>query len=110
MKRSVVLVALLAFPLAGCFADQKQQVASCELEAMHLYPGKQSVDDLLNIHDYIRTCMQAHGYEFSPSQSACESSATMVDDPSCYAPMSWVGQLLYRLETGSKLREGDNHR
>jgi hypothetical protein len=36
VKRIVAI--LLAFPLAGCFADQRQQAAACKLEALRLYP------------------------------------------------------------------------
>jgi hypothetical protein len=72
MKRGVVLV-LLSLPLAGCLADQKQQIAACKLEATRLYPNEvPPLSDKLNT--YVRTCMEAHGYEYDAVQKKCKKA------------------------------------
>jgi hypothetical protein len=95
-----LLALLLALPLVGCYADQKQQVAACKLEAMRLYPGREPMVSE-NIGDYIRTCMGAHAYELNVLQSSCFVTDDFKYDPGCYAPASWVARHIYYLETGS---------
>jgi hypothetical protein len=99
MKRGVILV-LLSLPLAGCLADQKQQIAACKLEATRLYPNEvPPLSDKLNT--YVRTCMEAHGYEYDAVQKKCEEGYMgMGTDAYCYVPASWFGRLTYKLETG----------
>jgi hypothetical protein len=97
-----LLALLLALPLAGCYSDQKQQVAACKLEAMRLYPGDAPS---FKIGDYIQTCMETHAYEINVPQSSCVVTDNYKYDPGCYAPVSWVGRHLYNLETGSNAHD-----
>jgi hypothetical protein len=92
---AVAIVLLL--PLGGCFADQQQQLASCKVDAMRLYPDKSPFISY-TIEEYVTRCMEMHGYNYSSSLSACV--APTKDDPRCWAPTSWIGRLIYRLETG----------
>jgi hypothetical protein len=100
ISRGAVLV-LLSLPLAGCFADQKQQLAACKLEAIKLYPNEQQQYSA-KVGDFLKACMGAHGYEYDAFQKMCGSSVGIPTpvDLYCYVPTSWVGWLVYRLETG----------
>jgi len=103
MRRPWGLIAIvLMLPLGGCFAEQEQQLASCKLEAMRLYPNENpAAFPSGKIGDYIDTCMGAHGYKFSLGPSSCKPHGYAFEiDPHCYVPTSWVGWLIYRLETG----------
>jgi hypothetical protein len=109
VKRIVAI--LLAFPLAGCFADQRQQAAACKLEALRLYPTDRP--DMGHLPDenvvadrsiYIQMCTAAHGYEYYSSQSACGPRSSSSSNEYCYAPFGWVQRLIYRIETGSRLQ------
>jgi hypothetical protein len=96
MKRGAVLV-LLTLPLAGCFADQKQQLASCKLEAIKLYPNEDQ-NYSIKVNHYVTTCMGVHNYEYDGSKTGCGVTGNE-QQPCCYEPTSWVGRLLYDLET-----------
>lgn len=53
-----VVMLLPALLLAGCFDDQKRQVAQCEAEAMRAK---------VNASSYVPACMIAAGYTFNPA-------------------------------------------
>jgi len=98
VRRAVI--ALLALPLTGCFADQKQHTAACEIEALHTYPA----DHYNQIDNYIIKCMAAYGYDKAFFQSKCPNTPMLVREPTCYAPMGRLGRLIYQFETGSELK------
>jgi hypothetical protein len=88
---------VLLLPLGGCVADQQQQVASCKIDAMRLYPDKSPFVSY-TIEEYVTRCMETHGYKYYPTPHACVALSR--DDGRCYVPTSWLGRLIYRLETG----------
>jgi hypothetical protein len=105
MRQSWSLIAIvLVLPLGGCVAEQQQQqLASCKLEAARAYPNEPAnIRGDEKVEDYMETCMEAHGYEFSESATTCiaDISAYKRDAP-CYVPTSWFARLIYRLETGN---------
>jgi hypothetical protein len=56
-----VMALLLLFALAGCFDDQKQQLARCDLDARHRYPNempftKYTEDVKLHASERLRLC------------------------------------------------------
>jgi hypothetical protein len=61
MRRLTML--LLLMTLGGCFSDQKQELARCQLEANKIYPNFFDMPPGQPI-DQIRLCMQAAGYEW----------------------------------------------
>jgi hypothetical protein len=92
---------VLVLPLGGCSADQEQQLALCKVEAMRLYPNETTAEPFGKIGKYMEACMQARGYKFTASLSACPyGGAFPTDNPLCYVPTSLIGRLIYRLETG----------
>ena len=90
-------VALIALPLSGCFADQEQQVASCENEAMHTHPREQ-LSTGAHIGDYMQTCMEAHGYDWNLTDKRCRVTNTVERNPYCYTPSDPLDRLLYLIE------------
>jgi hypothetical protein len=102
----LIAIVVLLLPLGGCFADQEQQLASCKLEAMRLYPGEELTSYSVvstKLTDYVETCMKVHGYNFSASSTWCRSYiSAFQSNPYCYVPASWIGRLIYRPEIGDQ--------
>ncbi len=93
-----LLVLVLGFPLAGCFADQKRQVAACEIEALKTYPGEQ-LETSPKVGSFMQTCMAAHGYAWHIIDERCNVSFTTERNPYCYIPDNPIGRWIYQLET-----------
>lgn len=62
MLRLFPLVGVLF--LAGCYAGQKQQLASCELQAKREVQKNSDLPYDVEVSEYIVLCMRARGYEF----------------------------------------------
>ena len=104
------IVIMILLPLGGCFAKQQEQLASCKVDVMQLYPGEyQATVPSSKIGDYIKACMGAHGYKFSLMLSACKPPLAIYntdryadEDPArlagCYVPTSLIDRLIYRVE------------
>jgi hypothetical protein len=115
---------LLALLLTGCYSDQKQELASCELEVKRSPPqhyDSVAVQDQVE-SEYLELCMRAKGYEFSEEYCPFEwSQAALLkrtgnetnlelgtkivaieqmqkSTVSCYRPMGWVGQKILDVE------------
>jgi hypothetical protein len=125
-KMGRFLALLLAFFLAGCYSDQKQQLSACQLQV------KQHMRTIQNIEAQDRKsseetelCMQAHGYEIvedncpdylrtdaidvNPWKATLEAyEASLADKirmkaskkihPECYQPMGWLAKQILRFE------------
>ena len=101
----LALTALLA--LAGCYSDQKKQLASCEVTATRTGDGQPLRS--------IRQCMDTNGYAFvgfantQAETVECDMPAIIQGQPSptgtdalCFEPKSWLGLKLYRWEVPIK--------
>lgn len=88
MKRLWVLI--LTIPLCGCFADQKQQAAACEFEAMRTYHNDPVAPE---VDYYTLQCMRAHGYDFT-----CQTWKGYAGNYYCYEPMDRIGRWISALE------------
>lgn len=97
----LALSALLA--LAGCYSDQKKQLAQCESGATRTGNGQPLKS--------IRSCMDQNGYNFvgfaniQGETVECDLPAVIQGQPSqtgtdalCFEPKSWIGLRLYRWE------------
>jgi hypothetical protein len=95
------LAALLA--LAGCYSDQRKQLAQCEAGATRTGDGQPLRS--------IRACMDQNGYAFVGFASTtgetveCDLPAVIQGKPSqtgtdalCFEPKSWLGLRIYRWE------------
>ncbi len=98
MKRAALI--LLVLPLSGCFAEQKQQIAACKLEAQRLYPNDQPESNRFG--NYITTCMEAHGYESKIPSKGCFVPHLSADNAACYQPGTWLGRIGYQIEMAFK--------
>jgi hypothetical protein len=87
-------------PPAGCFSDQKQQLAQCELDAQRVYPKDGDEGRRMN---YLPTCMAAHGYEGNMADNKCGHLPNIYADfehnPYCYTPTNRIARWVYRVET-----------
>jgi hypothetical protein len=98
-------VTVAALPLAGCFDDQKQAVAKCELETYRTYPN-QRTKDTIDAERYLELCMRAAGYNLELAfNKKCQPRLTELgrafvsaDQPYCYVPSSSIGRLIYKIE------------
>ena len=101
----LALAALLA--LAGCYSDQKKQLAQCEAGTTLRGNGEPLRS--------IRRCMDEHGYAFvgfANTQAEpidCDLAAiiegrpsTIGTDAQCFEPKGWWQLKLYRLEVPVK--------
>jgi hypothetical protein len=97
----LTLAALLA--LAGCYSDQKKQLAQCEAGATRTGPGQPLRS--------IRTCMDQNGYRFVGFANTqgptieCDLPAVIEGRPSqlgtdakCFEPKGRIALQLYRWE------------
>lgn len=92
-------ISLIALSLSGCFADQEQLVATCEFDAMQIYPGEQLATSA-HIGDYMQSCMKARGYDWNLTDKRCHVTKIVERNPYCYTPNNWLDRLLYILEEG----------
>ncbi len=94
----------LALVLAGCFSDQKQQLAQCELDAQLAHQKLSEPENLQ--YEYISMCMAAHGYEDNIRNKKCGHLPNIFEDfwrnPYCYAPTTIFGKWVFRLETSEE--------
>lgn len=99
MRRLAIL--LLTIPLAGCFTDQKQAVAKCEMDTFRVYPD-QRTRYTIAAENYLELCMTAAGYDFDISSAKCQpqmgGAFVSADQPSCYVPSNPGGKLGYQIE------------
>jgi hypothetical protein len=92
-------ISLIALSLSGCFADQEQQVVSCEFDAMQTYPREQLATGA-HIGDFTQSCMKAHGYDWNLTDKRCQVTKTVERNPYCYTPHNSLDRLLYLIEEG----------
>jgi hypothetical protein len=97
---------LLALVLSGCYSDQKQEVATCQLQAkQHTDPNEDVQIQDVKSSEYIELCMQAHGYEIVEDNCPVRIRTDSVSkpDPHFYASLSESEKYKLNLETGKKL-------
>lgn len=83
--------------LAGCYADQEQQLAACQL-MYEVGPAATEVDDKQNT-DNIELCMRAQGYEFIDPCST-HAERLPLPDPATYRTLSEQQKTLHNIEVG----------
>lgn len=98
---------LLLLPLAGCYADQKAQLAACEKTAAgspsRALPGEP--------FKQIQACMAGAGYRFIGWNDGvvCDLASVVQGKSSltstgaeCFEPKGWLALKIYRLEMPSR--------
>jgi hypothetical protein len=86
----------LALLLSGCIADQKKQVAACEIDAKRTYPDKtlRGTSPSVEMADFIQACMRTAGYDFTCGRDDMPLSGIY----HCYRPSSKFGRWTYEIE------------
>jgi hypothetical protein len=91
-----VHVFAVAMLLCGCIADQKKQLASCEIDATRNYPGKtwHGASPSIDMAEFIQACMKTAGYDFMcrPDDMSLSGSHP------CYRPSSKLGHWADEIE------------
>ena len=99
----LLLTLCLPLLLAGCYSDQKKQLADCEAGATRTGDGQPLRS--------IQACMDTHGYNFVGYANAdrptivCDLPAVIRGVPSatgtaalCFEPKDWLALKIYRWE------------
>jgi hypothetical protein len=98
---------LLTLPLAGCYAGQQKQLASCEASAAAAFPKPVPGQPF----KAIQACMGNAGYNFIGWRDGviCDMGAVIRGKSSanggdviCFEPKNWLELKLYRLEVPEK--------
>jgi hypothetical protein len=120
MRRSLASVALLVGLLAagalcgagiyrwvGGLGRQHAQLEQCVLASRHAHPSEAARSQLTRLEAEVPRCMNAAGYEKALGNENCPP-ALWQGDVFCYVPKSFLGKLVYRIETSAqKKRTGD---
>ena len=104
------LALLLAFFLAGCYSDQKQQLSACQLQVKQHIRTTQNIE--AQEHESsgeTELCMQAHGYEIvednCPVYLRTDSIvAAARANAEAYSNASDAEKKRMYIETGTKIR------
>ena len=105
-RTKLLVVAFLLLPLAGCYSDQKKQLAQCEASA----PQSQAPGVAQKA---ITACMDKAGYRFSAwdtdNEVQCDMAAIVRGQPSadgtdalCFEPKGWLALKIYHFEVPVK--------
>ena len=98
---------LLLLPLAGCYAGQQKQLASCEASAAAAFPRPVPGQPF----KAIQACMSDAGYNFIGWNDGvvCDMGAVIRGrrsatggDVICFEPKNWLERKLYRIEVPEK--------
>jgi hypothetical protein len=99
------LILLLALFLTGCYSDQKQQVAACELQANQ---HARTNDDMeirgRESSEETELCMRAHGYELVEDNCSVNlRTGSIRSDPEAYSKASEADKASMNLEIGKQI-------
>jgi hypothetical protein len=98
----LLLPLLLTLPLAGCYASQQKQLASCEASAAAAFPKPAPGQPF----KAIQACMDSAGYTFIGWRDGvvCDMGAVIQGrhsstgtDAICFEPKNWLELKFYRL-------------
>ena len=115
VKRALLTVALIAGLFVGgglCglaarkfggLDHQRAQLNRCVLASRQAHPNERPRDALASLMAEVPACMNASGYEHVADNISC-SQVAWQGDVFCYAPKSYLGKLLYRLDAARVAR------
>ena len=100
MRAAVLVLVVLAVPLAACVREQEKQLAACKLEAMRLYEEPKIADafHMLPYNKFIVTCMAANGYGMIVRGDRCVTGVNFAIQVDCYKPAGRIERILFDLE------------
>jgi hypothetical protein len=103
------LCGLGARTLIGGLRKQHAQLEQCALASKQSHATEDARSKLAHLVAEVPPCMDGAGYEKALNNKNC-SVAIWQGDVFCYVPKSYLGKLIYRLETSSdrmKIENGD---
>lgn len=96
--RRLILVSPLAL-LAGCYSDQKQEVATCRMEAQKLNLDSAGIPLSNPAETFMANCMASKGYGLSLAHEGCQPGTTpFAFQNRCYYPEGRVARVMYEIE------------
>jgi hypothetical protein len=93
----VLLLSGLAIAVSGCIPDQKSKAATCALDGIRQYPSDPNGNTGRRA-DYVRLCMAAAGYDFTPLLDDCPFTSEMASTWQCYSPSDPLARLGRKVE------------
>jgi hypothetical protein len=91
----------------GGLNRQQAQLEQCIIASRHSHLNEAARSTLTQLQVEVPICMDAAGYERALSNEIC-APAMWQGDVFCYMPKSFLGKLVYRIETSSqRKRIGD---
>jgi hypothetical protein len=103
------LCGLGARTLIGGLKKQHAQLEQCARASKQSHATEEAGSKLAHLVAEVPPCMNGAGYEKALNNKNC-SVAIWQGDVFCYVPKSYLGKLIYRLETSSdrmKIENGD---
>ena len=107
MRLRLFLPILLLLPLAGCYSDQAEQLATCQADAVRAFPKPLPGQRLKST----QSCMDQAGYRFIGWNDGvvCDMAAVVQGKMSptgsgaeCFEPKGWLALKIYRVEVPSR--------
>jgi hypothetical protein len=94
----------------GGLGRQHAQLEQCILASRQAHPNETARSTLTHLEADVPNCMDAAGYEKALGNENC-GAARWQGDVFCYMPKSFLGKLVYRLETSvQRKRAADQDR
>jgi hypothetical protein len=90
----------------GGLKQQHAQLERCILAAKHRHSNEDARSTLAHLDVEVPDCMNQSGYEKALNNKRC-GRALWQGDVFCYFPRSFLGRLIYRLETSSESSLGE---
>jgi|HubBroStandDraft_1064217.scaffolds.fasta_scaffold607462_2 hypothetical protein len=88
----------------GGLRVQYAQLERCILASKHSHPGEDARSTLEHLHVEVPACMNGAGYEKALDNQSC-APAFWQGDVFCYLPKSYLGKLIYRIETKQQMQQ-----
>ena len=84
----------------GGLGVQQARLERCVLDSKHSHAGEDARSTLAHLDTELPACMNAAGYERALDNKSC-SPASWQGDVFCYVPKSYLGKLIYRIDSAS---------
>jgi hypothetical protein len=88
----------------GGLGEQHAQLQQCILASRRSHPNEGARSTLAHLEAEVPICMDAAGYEKALGNENC-GPAMWQGDVFCYLPRSFLGKLVYRMETSSQRKQ-----
>jgi hypothetical protein len=95
------LCGVVARTWIGGLKKQHAQLERCALDSKHSNPNQDARSTLARLEVEVPVCMSEAGYEKALNNGSC-GRALWQGDVFCYVPKSFLGKLIFRIETSSQ--------